>query len=133
MDSETKIPDEAGNYILCLRSNSKLPEISIEPILETFDGLQVIYTGIAGKSLRSRDYKQHFNGNNASKSTLRKSLGVLFGYKQIPRDSNPKTDKTKFEVVDEVKLTEWMYENLILYFLPTSDFQQIESQLINHF
>lgn len=132
-DNETKIPDMAGNYILCLRPNSKLPKVRIEPILELFDGLQVIYTGIASKSLRKRDYKQHFKGNNAGKSTLRKSLGVLFGYKQIPRDSDPTTGKTKFGVDDEIKLTEWMRQNLILYFFPTTDFEQIENQAIIHF
>ena len=79
MDSESKIPNKAGNYILCLKSNSKLPKVSIEPVLTSFDGLQVIYTGIASRSLRSRDYRQHFKGNNAGRSTLRKSLGVLFG------------------------------------------------------
>lgn len=42
------------------------------------NGLPVIYVGIAGrstskvKSLRKRDYKNHFNGN-ARESTLRKS------------------------------------------------------------
>ena len=113
LDCESTIPDRAGNYILCLRSNSKLPKVSIEPTLKVFDGLQVIYTGIAGGSLRSRDYRQHFKGNNAGRSTLRKSLGVLFGYKQIPRDNDPTTGKTKFGFLDEINLTEWMCENLI--------------------
>ena len=132
-NNETKIPDIAGNYILCLRSNSKLPRVAIEPALTIFDGLQVIYTGIASRSLRSRDYSQHFKGNNAGRSTLRKSLGVLFGYKQVPRDSDPTTGKTKFGTMDEINLTEWMYKNLILYFFPTYDFENIENQLINHF
>lgn len=132
-DSEITIPDKSGNYILCLKPNSNLPKVSISPTLTSFDGLKVIYTGIAGGSLRSRDYRQHFKGNNAGRSTLRKSLGVLFGYKQIPRDSAPSNGKTKFGLTDEQKLTEWMINNLVMYFLPTTNFDSIEIKLINHF
>lgn|SRR5690554_6051657 len=132
-DSETIIANSSGNYILCLKKNSNLPIVSIKPILTSFEELQVIYTGIAGGSLRTRDFRQHFKGNNAGRSTLRKSLGVLFGYKLIPRDSDPTTGKTKFNIEDEQKLSEWMVNNLIMYFLPTSDFANIEIELINHF
>ena len=132
-DSETKIPGTHGNYILCLKSNSKLPPVSVVPSFSTFDKLDVIYTGIARGSLRSRDYRQHFRGNNAGRSTLRKSLGVLFGYKQIPRDSDLANGKTKFADTDEATLTEWMNRNLIMYFLPNSNFDQIELELIAHF
>ena len=132
-DSETSIPDKSGNYILCLKPNSNLPKVSITPTITSFDGLKVIYTGIAGGSLKSRDYRQHFKGNNAGRSTLRKSLGVLFGYKQIPRDSDPNSGKTKFGQIDEQKLTEWMINNLVMYFLPTTNFDSIEIKLINHF
>lgn len=132
-DSEATIANNSGNYILCLRKNSDLPAVSIKPILTTFEGLQVIYTGIASGSLRTRDFRQHFKGNNAGRSTLRKSLGVLFGYKQISRDSDPNTGKTKFGITDELKLSEWMCNNLIMFFLPTSEYNSIEIELINHF
>jgi hypothetical protein len=132
-DSETIIANSSGNYILCLKKNSKLPTVSVKPILTNFEGLQVIYTGIAGGSLRTRDFRQHFKGNNAGRSTLRKSLGVLFGYKQIPRDGDPNSGKTKFSNADELNLSEWMFDNLIMFFLPTSDYDSIEIELINHF
>jgi len=132
-DSEINVADNPGNYILCLRKNSKLPTVSITPTMTKFEGLKVIYTGIAGSSLRIRDYRQHFKGNNAGRSTLRKSLGVLFGYKLIPRDKDPNTGKTKFNNHDEHALTEWMHSNLIMFFFPTTDFNNIEIKLINHF
>lgn len=132
-DSETIIANSSGNYILCLRKNSKLPTVLMKPIFTNFEGLQVIYTGIAGSSLRTRDFRQHFKGNNAGRSTLRKSLGVLFGYKQISRDNDPNTGKTKFDNVDEIILSEWMCNNLIMFFLPTLDFDRIEIELINRF
>jgi len=132
-NSETIIANSPGNYILCLKKKSNLPTVSLKPICTSFEGLQVIYTGIASSSLRTRDFRQHFKSNNAGRSTLRKSLGVLFGYKQIPRDSDPTTGKTKFSSADEQKLSEWMCDNLIMYFLPHLDFNNIEIELINHF
>lgn len=132
-DNEIIIANSSGNYILCLKKNSTLPTVAIKPILTNFEGLEVIYTGLASGSLRTRDFRQHFKGNNAGRSTLRKSLGVLFGYKQIPRDSDPTTRKTKFNFEDEQKLSEWMCNNLVMYFLPTPDFKAIEIELINQF
>ena len=133
VDPESKIPDKAGNYIICLKEGSRLPSISVIPEFTKFENLDVIYTGIASSSLKSRDYRQHFKGNNAGRSTLRKSLGVLFGYKKIPRDSDPNTGKTKFPDVDESKLSEWMVKNLIMFFLPNKDHDNLELDLINHF
>lgn len=131
-DIETKIDDSCGNYIICLKNNCSLPELSINLELTKFDDLEVLYTGIAGRSLRNRDFKQHFKGN-AGSSTLRKSLGCLFGYKLIPRDKDPNTGKTKYSRIDEEELTKWMLSNLVMYFLPNLNYNEIESQLITHF
>lgn len=129
-DFEEKIPNASGNYIICLRKKSGLPKSEIEPNYKFFDGLKVIYTGIAGKSLRKRDYHQHFKGKNAGSSTLRKSLGVLFKYNLIPRDKNPTSRKSKFNVTDEVELSDWMQTNLIMYFLRNDFYDQLEDDLI---
>jgi len=131
VDSDTDIADKAGNYIICLKQDSKLPPVSIEPEFASFEGLNVIYTGIAGSSLRNRDYRQHFTGNNAGRSTLRKSLGALFGFQQIPRDSDPTTGKTKFGEEDEQILSDWMEINLIMFYTPTKDYGNFEIPLIN--
>ena len=124
------IPDNPGNYIICLKMESLLPDIGVPYTMTTYQGLNVIYTGIAGKSLRNRDYKQHFSGNNAGSSTLRKSLGSMFGYVKIPRDRNPNTGKTKFKKTDEIKLSKWMQSNLILYFKGNSKPEIMEQELI---
>lgn len=126
-----QIPDKPGNYIICLRKGSKLPDIGIECELKFYQGLKVIYTGIAGKSLRKRDYRQHFTGNNAGGSTLRKSLGSLFGYPKIARDKNAENGKTKFNISDEIKLSEWMLKNLLIYLKENSNPSDIEDELIS--
>ena len=124
------LPDKPGNYIIVLRSTSSLPikvQISTTPILTSFqhkkEKYNVVYVGKSSKSLRIRDYKQHFTGT-AGNSTIRKSLGCLLGFKLIPRDINsPQNGKTTFDEFDERTLTEWMKDNLLLFYclLYTSD------------
>lgn len=132
-DGEQLIKNEPGNYIVCLKNKAQLPSVDAKPIFKTFEGLQVVYTGIASVSLRTRDFKQHFKGNNAGRSTLRKSLGVLLGYKQIPRDRDITTGKTKFDIDNELRLSTWMRDSLVMFFLPTANFHIIEKALITHF
>lgn len=135
------LPDTSGNYIIALKHSAKLPKVSIGPALcqYCYNGCcyDVIYTGISKKSLKNRDYKQHFAGNNSGKSTLRKSLGSLMGFKKIPRDkNNPFNGKTKFLEVDENKLSEWMKHNLLLFFREEKNvinIEEIEKELINSY
>ena len=132
MDSNM-LPNVAGNYVFLLRKGSQLPQVDINPQIPEFtlDGntYQAIYTGIASKSLRSRDYRAHFIGNDASRSTLRKSIGSLFGYDLIPRKENDKRHK-KFKPNDEEKLTKWMKNNLLLAFVENADPESMEDKLI---
>lgn len=138
-DSMRDLPDGPGNYIILLVPGSILPtkiqgvepeNISrIEYMGITYD---VIYTGISSKSLRERDYHQHFKGNNAGRSTLRKSLGSLMGLQKIPRDvNNPDNGKTKFRNDDESELSAWMCANLLLLYKPSLKAAEKEKVLIN--
>lgn len=126
------VPSMPGNYIVVLRKNRKLPSlvIHINIVYSKFEGYDVIYTGLASNSLRDRDVRKHFNGT-AGNSTLRKSLGCLFGYNLIPRDSNyAENKKTKFNDIDEEKLSDWMKENLLLFYYPNNNYTEVESYLI---
>ena len=131
------LPDKPGNYIIVLRSTSSLPikvQISTTPILTSFDykkeKYNVVYVGKSSKSLRIRDYKQHFTGT-AGNSTIRKSLGCLLGFKLIPRDINsPQNGKTTFGEFDERTLTEWMKDNLLLFYYANNDYANVEKELI---
>jgi hypothetical protein len=129
-NTSEQIPDSSGNYIVCLRKDSKLPDIGIEFEMKPYQGFKVIYTGIAGTSLRKRDFRQHFTGNNAGSSTLRKSIGSLFGYSKIARDKNASNGKTKFNISDEIKLSGWMMKNLLLYVKTNSNPDELENELI---
>ena len=126
-----EIPNSKGNYFIVLKANCKLPNSSVKYICEKFKNKEIIYTGISNKSLRSRDYRQHFNGT-AGNSTLRKSIGSMFGWKKIPRDKIA-NGKTKFNEADENKLSEWMKHNLELYFYSNLTPDKHEIELINVF
>lgn len=132
MDSNT-LPNVAGNYVFLLRKGSQLPKVDIDPQIPevTLNGntYQAIYTGIASKNLRQRDYRTHFVGNNASRSTLRKTIGSLFGYDLILRKESD-TKHKRFKPDDEEKLTKWMISNLILVFVENADPEPLEEKLI---
>lgn len=129
-DDVNTVPTLSGNYIFALRKNSKLPDIGIPVTYTKFRDYEVIYVGLASTSLRDRDVEKHFNGN-AGSSTLRKSLGCLFGYNLIPRDSHYNNNgKTKFNVTDESELSDWIKTNLLLFYYPNKEFDRIESLLI---
>lgn len=141
-DYSSILPDIPGNYLVVLRTFSLLPQIEVLPEFHYMDynnnHYPIIYTGISAVSIRKRDYQQHFIGNNAGKSTLRKSLGSLMGFPKIPRDkNNPDNGKTKFNENDEERLSQWMRENLLLFYSVENREQEqienLEKKLINDY
>ena len=134
------LPVEApGNYIFLLRPNVTLPTNMIAEQPEfttlTYEGTayRVLYTGVTKDSLYKRVLKIHLTGNNAGKSTLRKSLGCLWGYTFVARDKKPDSKKTKFADKDEESITTWMRKNLLVLFVPNSNFEVDEQELIDMF
>lgn len=132
-----RLPDKPGNYIVVLRPSSQLPPIGITPIYKQwkYEGQEydIVYTGISNKSLRKRDYAQHFTGNNAGRSTLRKSLGSMMGFNKIPRDKNkPENGKSKFNPQDEETLSAWMKENLLLFYKSGISKEEIEKNEVDY-
>jgi hypothetical protein len=139
-DMAKGLPAEApGNYIFLLRPGVILPTemMAEQPEFTTleFQGVEyrVLYTGVTGKTLYNRVYETHLTGNNAGRSTLRKSLGCLWGYKLVPRGKKPDSTKTKYCERDENAITKWMMQNLLVLFVPNSNYKNEESELINSF
>lgn len=131
--------DKAGNYIVLLRPGVMLPDniIKTQPVFETLIyrdiEYRVLYTGISKDSLYKRVIKIHLLGNNAGKSTLRKSLGCLWGYKFVPRDKNQLSQKTKYNDEDERKITLWMRKNLLFLSVGNYNPDSDEQELIDTF
>ena len=135
-------PEKPGNYIFLLRPTVKLPEDVIleQPTFTTleFEGAEyeVLYTGVTSRTLYERVFKTHLFGNNAGKSTLRKSLGCLWGYPFIFRDKNPNPNripKTKYRDEDEQAITQWMKKNLLVLVVPNANYDDDELELIETF
>lgn len=133
-DKETDLPDRQGLYLICCRNIEILPETMKNLDFTYFESKPVVYLGISGsRGLRKRDYKNHFHGT-ARVSTLRKSLGVLFGYEKVQSKTDEGTSKFKFIEEHEQALTEWMMNNLIMYYHVTDEkVENIETELIRHF
>lgn len=135
IDMSTKLPDAAGAYLICAKNTDVLTARMKELEYSYVNGLPVIYVGIAGrptsrtKSIRKRDYRNHFNGK-ARSSTLRKSLGVLFGFE---KEYESETNNLKYKFIDEheEKLSEWMKDNLIMHFVTIDNPMEFEIYLIN--
>ncbi len=132
-DSPRRLPQLPGNYFVLIRDLNELPNHGYEVTCKVFNGLNVIYTGISQKNLYNRIWKNHF-GNVSGNSTLRQSLGCLFGYKQTARNGNKQDDDhIRFSPENEAMLTGWMKKNLIFFFLPYQDYSTLESALIRLF
>ncbi len=112
-----KLPNESGIYGIFLKDESVLEPLN--------NNIKLLYIGKAEKSLNSRDYKTHFSTGKSGSSTVRRSLGALLKEKlnltAIPRsEKRTKQDlyNYKFKDEDEIKLTKWMNDNLLIgYFI----------------
>ena len=130
--SPKEIPEGAGNYFIVLKDGHSLPDVGLPVVMAKYRGMDIVYTGVAGSSsgLRRRITWAHF-GDNAGRSTLRLTLGVLMGFKPIPRDvSNPHNGHTRFLPEEEKRLTDWMKDNLQVYYFPNDDYEAVEEELI---
>lgn len=104
---------------------------------------EIIYIGKTLKSQKSRDADTHFKSGKTGSSTLRKTFGSLlhhqFNLTPVPRSQSDIEKKRfahfKFDNNSEVKLTQWMEENLGLAFYPypksASEIDMLETLLIN--
>jgi len=121
------LPDESGYYIIRIRDDENLPQLMEGLEYHRYQNYSVIYSGIT-KSLKNRE-RNHFKGS-ARSSTLRKSLGHILGYKKEALPGG----KYRFIKADEDKLTNWMKNNLIMYFSTSeSDLKEIENIMISEF
>lgn len=125
------LPTSEGNYFIILREGSTLPlrkDLRNLPLVPTVSFKKkcysLIYTGIS-VNLAQRDYKTHFMGK-ARRSTLRKSLGAIFGLELI----KGKDGKITLALGDEQRLTNWMIDNLLLLYKENRNSESKETEYI---
>ena len=133
IDNHTILPKGDGIYLVCVKGIELLPPQMRSLDYRFINNCPVIYVGISKKQgIRKRDYRNHFYGN-ARGSTLRKSLGVLFGLRKLHSNSERGTTKYRFVPSDEMKLSGWMKENVFLHFIQYNNPDEFEVSLIDHF
>lgn len=95
------IPKAPGNYLVTIRDINALPTLSNEVKTRQYKAQELLYTGISNTDLNNRIRNSHVYCTT-DRSTLRRTLGSLFGYFPIPRDkNNPGNGKIRFNVEDE--------------------------------
>lgn len=130
------LPSKQGIYAFFLAKGVELKEFGLEG--------GVIYVGLAKKSLDEREARNHLKSGQTGWSSLRRSLGAILKTEldlvAIPRDktgTRPRPDKYKFPPDGEIKLTDWMKNNLEYGYwenagepLSKDDLRQEEEQVI---
>ncbi len=114
------IPEESGSYVVVLREEGEgLMDVYPEP--EEFEGQDVLYVG---QSDNLRGITDIFKGNS-EKSFLRKYIGILNYMDPVNNDG-----EIRFSTEDERSLGKWMKENLLIYYVVTSDTVQVSKKWI---
>lgn len=113
-------------YAICAKDITALPECMCSLQYKQIHGYRVIYVGQSVRGVRARDYRNHFCGS-ARNSTLRKSIGVLWGLQRHYYNNG----KYRFMSEDETWLTNWMHNNLVLFYCAADDLDHKEQLLID--
>lgn len=113
-DAMANTPDVRGLY-----SVHASPEGLAQLGLASHQSGAPIYVGLASKSLRKRDTRQHFASSATGGSTVRRSIAALLAddlhLSPVPRGARSKPSQWKLATrPQEAALTDWMRENLTL-------------------
>lgn len=130
-DDPEGLPNQTGIYMICIKNKAIITGKMLSAIYQEVDEFPIIYIGISKiQGLRNRDYKNHFNGT-ARNSTLRKSLGSLFGWRADRIYYNG--GRYRFNTTREQELSNWMSNNLIMtyWFDLNTEIGILETKLIN--
>jgi hypothetical protein len=110
------IKDIAGIYAIAL-NNSNFPFLNDSNIIKG----TILYIGKSDSSIKKRVYKAHFNKSKTGSSTVRRSLGAILkddlDLEPVPRSMMERKFRDyKFIHDGEVRLTNWMVDNLSISF-----------------
>lgn len=146
-----KLLRERENEFLKTKSFSKFPGIyaffyigNDFPLLgDSVSKHQIIYIGKTESSQEKRDAKTHFTTGKTGSSTVRKSIGSILCAKEslipIPRNDtdyeNGRLSHFQFDNSSEIKITDWMKNNLALSFYEypktKQEIENLETEIIN--
>ena len=123
------VPHNSGIYCVQIVDKHKLPN-PFNSVLQDRKH-DIIYIGIATKSLKKRFLNQELRANGHG--TFFRSVGAILGYRPIQGSLVGKANKRnyKFSVNDEKEIIKWINENLKVNWIEVnSDFEKFETELI---
>ncbi len=130
--SASEIPDAPGLYAIRIKDINKLPSVFSEELNKR--GHNLLYIGIASKSLRERLWKEELN--HQKPATFFRSLGAMLGFRPVKGSLSGKKNKRnyKFDEEDTEKIRDWIKEHLLVnYYVVSDNLEDVEKQLIYDF
>lgn len=127
--TEYQVPDIPGIYAIRISDVNALDSCFRDELISR--GHNLLYFGIASKSLRERLWRQELNHERPA--TFFRSLGAILGYRPIKGSLVGKrnTKNYKFSPSDTNKIIEWIKSHLLVNFIATSDkLEDLEEHLI---
>jgi hypothetical protein len=126
--SEEIVPDSPGIYAIRINDVNNIPEPFHNELINRKHDL--LYIGIASKSLRKRLWEQELNHKKAA--TFFRSIGAILGFRTIKGSLYGKeTDNYKFSKDDTETIKTWIKEHLLVNFIIIQEpLKDIEKKLI---
>lgn len=127
------VPALSGVYVWLLKEDSSFPQPKdmVSPIFNTLEidrvRYRVLYTGKAS-NLHTR-LRTHLLGGRIAKSTLRRSMAALFGFK-FEQYVSGKTLKVRISAEEENYISQWLYNNCIVLYKECLNYETEERTLI---
>ena len=109
---ENKVPAKPGFYCIRIKTVKSLPSPFAEFLVER--GHNILYIGIASKSLKRRLYGQELRAKGHG--TFFRSIGSVLGYRPEPVSLINKKNKRNytFQEEDERAIIHWINDNLLV-------------------
>lgn len=130
VDVPALVPEGPGAYVMVLGDNENDVNSGLRRLVKdqpTFMLWPLLYVGATSSSLRSRVH-QHI-GSDSRQSNLRQSAGLVLG-DLLNLEVHRIPGKRYFCFRNEHQLTDWLLDNTIIGFCPTSAPFEIERQFL---
>lgn len=113
--TENEVPNAPGIYTIRICNVHDLDAPFCDELIKR--GHNLLYVGIASKSLRERLWKQELNHKRPA--TFFRSMGAILGYRPEKGSLVDESNKRnyRFTIVDTKKIQKWMKEHLLVNFM----------------
>jgi hypothetical protein len=126
------VPHTPGLYCIRITDGNKLPAPFNKLLADR--NHNIIYIGIASKSLKTRFLNQELRANGHG--TFFRSIGAMLGYRPAKGSLKDKTNKRNYRFLpsDEIRIIEWINKYLTINWVEINeDLEAIETALLDKY